>query len=93
MTADDLYQWSKKNLTEITVFFSSKEDHAACAEELKIRFASSKTVPGTLKYYCFIPTKDSTLILKKYSASSKYDVFPKTKSVGKETRKRKRTTM
>ena len=35
LTADALYQWTKKNLVETLVFFSLKENHAITAQELK----------------------------------------------------------
>ena len=47
LTADALYQWAKKNLVENLVFFSPKGNHAITAQELKSRFASANTVPGT----------------------------------------------
>ena len=50
LTADVLYQWAKKNLVETLVFFSPKENHAITAQELKSRFASANTVPGTQEY-------------------------------------------
>jgi len=45
-TADALYQWTKKKLTETSVFFSPKEYHDISTEVLQSRFASAKTVPG-----------------------------------------------
>jgi len=74
LTADALYQWTKKNLTETSVFFSSKEYHDIFTEVLQSRFASAKTVPGTQKYHSLISFSGLTL-LKKYLSSSQYDGF------------------
>ena len=63
-----------------------KENHAITAQELKSRFASSNTVPGTQKYHSFVPSAELTLMLRNYSSSSECDVFPK-KSV-RQRRKR-----
>ena len=43
----------------------------------KSRFASANTVPGTQKYHSFVPSAESTLMLRKYSSSLECDVFPK----------------
>ena len=59
------------------VFFSPKKNHAITAQELKSRFASANTVPGTQKYHSFVPSAALTLMLKKYSLSLECDVFPK----------------
>ena len=69
LTADALYQWAKKNLVETLVFFSPKEKHAITAQELKSRFASANTVPGTQKYHSFVTSVELTLMLRKYSLS------------------------
>ena len=58
LTADALYQWTKKNLVETLVFFSPKENHTITAQELKSRFASANTVPGTQKYHSFVPSAE-----------------------------------
>ena len=65
LTADALYQWAKKNLVETLVFFSPKENHAITAQELKSRFASANTVPGTQKYHSFVPSAKLTVRLKR----------------------------
>ena len=77
LTADALYQCAKKNLVETLVFFSSKQNHAIAAQELKSRFASANTVPGIQKYHSFVPPAELTLMLRKYSSSLQCDVFPK----------------
>ena len=58
LTADALYQWAKKNLVETLVFFSPKENHVITAQELKSRFGSANTVPGTQKYHSFVPSAE-----------------------------------
>jgi len=70
------YQWTKKNLTKTSVFFSPKEYHNISTEVLQSRFASAKTVPGTKVLFSNFIFR-ITLILKKYSSSSQYDVFSK----------------
>jgi len=70
-----LYQWMKKNVTEMSVFFSPKEYHDISVKVLQSKFASAKTVPRIQKYHSLI--SGLTLMLKKYSSSSQYDVFPK----------------
>ena len=35
------------------------------------------TVPGALQYHAFISTQDRKLLMKKFSSSEKYDIFPK----------------
>jgi len=75
-TADALYQWMKKNVTDTSVFFNPKEYHDISIEVLQSRFASAKIVPGTQKYHSLISSSGLFLMLKKYSSSSQY-VFPK----------------
>jgi len=77
LIADALYQWTKKNLTETSVFFSPKEYYDISTEVLQSRFASAKTAPGMQKYDSLISSSGLTLMLKKYSSSSQYDVFLK----------------
>ena len=60
-----------------SILYSPKENQAITAEELKSRFASANTVPGTQKYHSFVPSAELTLMLKKYSSSLECDVFPK----------------
>jgi len=76
LTADALYQWMKKNLTETSIFFSPKEYYIS-TEVFQSRFASAKTIQGTQKYHSLISSSGLTLMLKKYSSSSQYDVFSK----------------
>ena len=76
LTADALYQWAKKNLVETLVFFSPNKNHANTGQELKSRFASANTVPGTQKYHSFVPSAELTLMLRKHS-SLECDIFPK----------------
>ena len=80
LTAEDLYKWAKENLDRTIIFFSSKADQLNTAEVLKNRFAQALTVPQTQKYHSVIPTDDKTLILKRYSSATEYDVFPKNKA-------------
>lgn len=85
LTADALYQWAENHLTETAIFFSSKDSHASCREKLTSFLTAAKFIPGTQKYHSVVPS-GSTLILKRYSTASQYDVFPKIK-VGKSGKK------
>ena len=87
MTADALYQWVKRNLVETLVFFSLKENHAITAQELKSRFASANTMPGTQKYHSFVSSAELTLMLRKCSSSLECDVFPKKNCEAKKKEK------
>ena len=77
LTFQALFQWAKSNCKEIEVFFSSKKCYAIATEILKERFDQAVTIPGTLQYYAFISTQYRKLLLKKFSSSEKYGIFPK----------------
>lgn len=90
LTPNTLYQWAKSNLTDTMIFFSPKSSHEKTACFLQKRFEGAKTVPGTQKYHCFIPTSEMTLILRQFSSSLDYTIFPKQKKTnnkGKGKRK------
>jgi len=54
LTADALYQWTKKNVTETSVFFNPKEYYDISTEVLQNRFASAKTAGDKQKYHSLI---------------------------------------
>ncbi|XP_033224957.1 uncharacterized protein LOC117177938 [Belonocnema kinseyi] len=47
LTAVAHCQWAKNNFPKTAFFFSSKENHVTTAAELKLRFASANTIPGS----------------------------------------------
>ena len=73
----DLFQWTKSNCKGSEIFVSSKESYAITTEILKGRFDQAVKIPGTLQYHAFIYTQDRKLLMKKFSSSEKYDIFPK----------------
>uniref|UniRef100_A0ABD2WEA9 Uncharacterized protein n=1 Tax=Trichogramma kaykai TaxID=54128 RepID=A0ABD2WEA9_9HYME len=78
-SAESLYEWAKGHCKETEIFLSKKTDYDQTSLELQPRFETSKEIPGTLQYHAFIPTNDNSLILKKISSSTTYDIFPKVK--------------
>lgn len=83
LTVAALYQWAKENLKETLIFFSPKINHTKTAEALKSRFASAKTIPGTLKYHFIMPLEESKWLLKTHSSSSVNTILPKKKKAKK----------
>ena len=81
-----LFQWAKSNCKETEIFFSSKESYAIATEILKGRFDQAVTIPGTLQYHAFIFTQDRKLLMKKFSSSEKYDIFPKSQKMKPQKR-------
>ena len=56
--------------------------HSQCpipiaTEILKGRFGQAVTISGRLQYHAFISTQDRKLLMKKFSFSEKFDIFPK----------------
>ena len=88
LTPQDLFQWAKSNWKETEIFFSSKESYAIAAEILNGRFDQAVTIPDTLQYHAFISTQDRKLLMKNFSSSEKYDIFPK----GQKKKSQKRAT-
>lgn len=58
--------------------FKSKETHASTTDMLKSRFDNAVTIPGTLDYHSFVPQKDNSMQLKKFSSATETYYFPKT---------------
>ena len=77
LTPQALFQWAKSNCKETEIFFSSKESYAIATEILERRFDQAVMIPGTLQYQAFISTQAGKLLIKKFSCSEKYDIFPK----------------
>ena len=77
LTPEDLYNWALRNCKETKVFYSTKETYEKAVLKLKSRLSKIKSIPGTLQYHAVIPMNKTTLILKKTSMSSEYQIFPK----------------
>ena len=87
LTPQASLQWAKSNCKETEIFFSSKESYAIATEILKRRFDQAVTISSRLQYHAFISTHDRKLLMKKFSSSEKYDIFPK----GQKKKPQKRT--
>lgn len=77
LTPEALFQFAKSHLKETDVFFFSKDDHEQIKQKLKERFDAAKPIPGIQKNHCFIPSTGGGLRIKRYSASTNEEVFPK----------------
>ena len=64
---------------ETEIVLSSKDDHEETLKTLKSRIDAAVTINGTAQYHAFIPIGDGRLKLKKFSASTQCDFFPKPK--------------
>lgn len=79
LDARALFQWAKSHSKKTEIFFSSKVEYEETAKKLKNRFNNAVTIKGTLQYHGIIPTGDGRLKLKKFSAATEFDYFPKDK--------------
>ena len=72
-TPEQLFQWAKSNIPQVTFEYLTQEDIRKVGEELSERLEQSKKVDGTQKLHAFIPINGSSskVITKPYSRSSK----------------------
>ena len=79
LDATALFNWAKNYCKETEIVLSSKDDHEETLKTLKSRIDAAVTINGTAQYHAFIPIGDGRLKLKKFSASTQCDFFPKPK--------------
>ena len=77
LTPQALFEWAKNNCKETEIVFSSKECYPIATEILKGQFDQAVTIPGTLQYHAFITTQHRKFLMKKFSCSQKYDIYPR----------------
>ena len=70
LSAQDVYQFALNIKGMDFEFVESKEHDLLEAKELEQRLARSRTVPGTQKLHCFIPTSAHTVEVKLFSYST-----------------------
>ena len=68
LSAQDVYQFAL-NIKGMDFEFVESKEHDLEAKELEQRLARSRTVPGTQKLHCFIPTSAHTVEVKLFSYS------------------------
>lgn len=61
LTALQLFQYAKENITGVNVFFVSTEEVMAVREALALRFALAKPVPGSRDHHYFVPLSTTLL--------------------------------
>lgn len=71
-TPFELFTWASQpnNLPNIAVQFSPLDDYTVASDSLVSRFAKTKSITGTQKVHCVIPTKDGCLMVKNFSNST-----------------------
>lgn len=83
LTPDALFQWAKRNLKQIDVFFVAKQEYEATKQSLQPRFATAKTIPATQKCHSFIPKTaangEKKLEIRRISNSANFFTFPQEK--------------
>lgn len=57
-----LYEWATASLTLTAIYYLDKDDINKCRIDLKSRFDSAVTIPGTKKFHSFIPTAEGISI-------------------------------
>ena len=71
-TPRNLYDWSTSNIRNVKFFFVSKEDIQAHTNVQQGRFATAKSVPGTISHHCFQTTAHKKLVLRRISGVQEY---------------------
>lgn len=84
LTPKALFTWAKKNLTNIKVYFYTKDEYEQVKQSLEKRFSIAKSIPNIQKSHSFIPTSDKQIVIKRFSNSATEVIFPK-----HDTKKRK----
>lgn len=70
----ELYDWANKNIKGINFIYCTADEYETESENLKTRFETAKTLPGTQKHHSFIPLSETSIATKFYSFSNKTDV-------------------
>lgn len=72
MTARQLFDWAKTNVTAAHFGFCTIADYENAQEKLQSHFLASRTIPGTRKFHSFIPISNDTVQIRCYSNSTSY---------------------
>lgn len=67
MTANDLYEWAKENISGINFIFVTMSEHIAAKEFLEERFNEARAIPCTRKLHAFIPLNEMKISVKPFS--------------------------
>ena len=81
ITPRQLFDWACSNIPAAYFGYRSNEDYERERNSLEHHFQLSRTIPGTRKFYSFVPILDSTVQVKFYSSS---DVSRKESRASKE---------
>ena len=76
-SSNEMLNWCKENISGISFIYVSAEDVKKHSKliNLKNRYKSASTVPGTRSYHCIIPTSTNELQLKRISADPYHSNF------------------
>ncbi len=69
-TAEELYNWCKKNIQKINFFFYTQTDYDDIRNELSVRLEGARLIKGTHKYHSFVP-KNSNQFIVKYNSNDR----------------------
>ena len=69
-----LYEWASSNLPGIFFVYCTTEEYSSEAKNLEERFEHCRTVPGTRQFHCFVPQSSESLLTKRYSTSSTFQL-------------------
>ena len=69
MTPLQLFEWASANIPSTIFRFCSKEDYQRTKEMLELRFAMSRTIPGTRKLHSIIPASLDSVLVRRFSFS------------------------
>lgn len=67
LTAEQLYEWARKNLRNIQFFYYSIAQYNVMQRRLKRRFDNANPITNISINHCFIPLSDSQLLMKRFS--------------------------
>lgn len=79
LTPQALLKWCKQNLSNIDIYFYTKQEHERVKRRLQHRFTEAKSIPDIQKSNSFTPLPGKKLLIKTYSDSVEGVTFPRTK--------------
>lgn len=72
MTPRQLYDWARDSIKTAYFGYCTNEDYKREEQFLEERFRQSRTIPGTRKLHSIIPTSQSKVNVRAYSAASHF---------------------
>lgn len=72
ITPQEFHEWASElsSLPSIAVRLSPANDYTIAKEKLDLRYKTAKSIAGTQKFHCIIPTANGNIRAKEYSNSN-----------------------